>query len=309
MLRNIRVFGLALVLAMLAIALVACGEDADEDTNTEGADGSQLGETELTVPYVSWAGAIARTPLIEFVLEEAGYSVDAKQVEAGPMWSSVADGSSDFMTASWLPTTHASYWEQYEDNVDVVGDLISEAPLALTVPAYMEDINSIEDLKDNEALGESVDWTIVGIDPGAGIMQSTDEALVHYGLENWTVQPSSEAAMLTEVQQRMENEENIIVPLWRPHWAFAEMDLKMLEDPDEIYGGDGDRIGIVAHKDFKDKSPAAYEILERFIADYDEDLENELLVAINEGAEPEEAAREFLDENPDLLEAWLEGFN
>lgn len=115
MLRNLRGLSLALVIGIIAVALVACGgenEDSDGE-DTENADGLELGETELTVPYVSWAGAIARTPLVELVLEEAGYSVDAKQVEAGPMWSSVEDGSSDFMTAAWLPITQASFWEQY----------------------------------------------------------------------------------------------------------------------------------------------------------------------------------------------------
>lgn len=195
------------------------------------------------------------------------------------------------------------------DNVDVIGEFVSSAPLALTVPAYMEDINSIEDLKDNEELGESVDWTIIGIDPGAGVVQNTVEALEHYELDNWDLKTSSEAVMLTELEQKMENEEDIIVTLWKPHWAFMEMDLKMLEDPDEMYGGDGDRIELIANVDFHEESPAAYEILERFLADYDEDIETELLVKIDEGAEPEEAAQEFIDENSELLEDWLEGIN
>src|SRR5690606_16697922 len=130
----------------------------------------------------------------------------------------------------------------YQDDLEVVGEFVAKAPLALTVPAYMEDVNSIEDLQGNEELGEAVEWEIVGIDPGAGIMQNTELALEEYGLENWTLTSSSEAAMLSELQSRIKNEEPIIVPLWKPHWAFAEMDLKMLEDPKGIYGGDGDRI-------------------------------------------------------------------
>ncbi|MCT1901706.1 glycine betaine ABC transporter substrate-binding protein [Oceanobacillus sojae] len=312
MFKNVKFLSFIAMLA-LVLLLAACGsgdeEDAGSDDNGGGeeASGTELGETDLTVPYVAWAGALARTPLLKQVLEEVGYNVEDTQVEAGAMWSSVASGDAAFMTASWLPATHQSYWEQYEDDVEVIGEFVAEAPLALTVPAYMEDVNSIEDLKDNEELGESVDWTITGIDSGAGIMQNTETAMEEYELDNWELMTSSEAAMLSELQSSIANEEPIIVPLWEPHWAFAEMDLKMLDDPKEVYGGDGDRIEAVANKDFKEDSPAAYEVIQRFTEDYDGEIENELLVNINGGASEEEAASQFLEENPDLLEKWTEG--
>lgn len=312
MFKNVKFLSFIAMLA-LVLLLAACGsgdeEDAGSDDNGGGeeASGTELGETDLTVPYVAWAGALARTPLLKQVLEEVGYNVEDTQVEAGAMWSSVASGDAAFMTASWLPATHQSYWEQYEDDVEVIGEFVAEAPLALTVPAYMEDVNSIEDLKDNEELGESVDWTITGIDSGAGIMQNTETAIEEYELDNWELMTSSEAAMLSELQSSIANEEPIIVPLWEPHWAFAEMDLKMLDDPKEVYGGDGDRIEAVANKDFKEDSPAAYEVIQRFTEDYDGEIENELLVNINGGASEEEAASQFLEENPDLLEKWTEG--
>src|SRR5690625_2008852 len=191
MLKKFRFLGFTLVIALI-VALAACGGD-DNNNSTEGEannnndtgqDGIELGDTDLTITYVAWAGELLRTPIIERVLEEAGYNVDAKQVEAGAMWSSVADGSADFMTGSWLPGTHQSYWEEYGDDLEVIGEFVASAPLALTVPSYIEDINSIEDLKDNEEFGDSVDWTIVGIDPGAGIMQNTEKALDEYELDN-----------------------------------------------------------------------------------------------------------------------------
>ncbi len=184
-----------------------------------------------------------------------------KQVEAGPMWSSVADGSADFMASAWLPATHASYWEQYEDDLVKVNQVLDKAPLALAVPSYMEDVNSIEDLKDNEELGKSVDWKITGIDAGAGIMQNTETAMEEYGLDNWNLVTmdnwnlvtSSEAAMIAELRSAYDKEEPIVVPLWKPHWVFGVMDMKMLEDPKEVYGGDGDQIYIVARKGLEEK--------------------------------------------------------
>ncbi|GAA0490788.1 glycine betaine ABC transporter substrate-binding protein [Salinibacillus aidingensis] len=311
MFKKFKFLGLTAAL-LLALLLAACGGGENTDDSSDNADngnaeessGVELGESELEIPYVAWAGALARTPLVQQVLEEVGYTVETTQVEAGAMWSSVANDDASFMTASWLPATHQSYWEQYQDDVEVAGEFVAQAPLALTVPSYMEDVNSIEDLKGNEELGEATEWQIIGIDPGAGIMQNTQTALEEYGLENWTLTSSSEAAMLSELQTKIENEEPIIVPLWKPHWAFAEMDLKMLEDPNEVYGGAGDRIEAIAHKSFKEDSPAAYEVIQRLTEDYNTEMENELLVAINGGAEPADAAAQFLEDNPDLLEKW-----
>lgn len=302
---------------LLAIVLVACGGNNDgadnnseqEDTNnteTEEATGLELGQEDLSLPYVAWARETISTHILAALLEDIGYNVDVKQVEAGPMFSSVADGSSDFHTSAWLPATHASYWEEYEDDLVKVNEVLDKAPLALAVPSYMEDVNSVEDLKDNTDLGESVNWEIIGIDPGAGIMQNTELAIDEYGLDNWELVQSSEAAMLTELRSAIQNEEPIIVPLWKPHWIFGVEDLKMLEDPKEIYGGEGDQIYTVARKGLEEDAPAAYHVLERYTETYD--MVEELMPLVHdEGMDPADVANQFLEDNPELVEEWTAG--
>ena len=314
-----RKFRFASIISMflLAIFLVACGEDdgaeeTEQDTGTEETEtpseegGLEIGQEDLTLPYVAWARETISTHLLAAILEDVGYNVEVTQVEAGPMFTSVADGSADFHTSAWLPATHASYWEQYEDDLVKVNEVLDKAPLALTVPTYMEDINSIEDLKDNTELGESVNWEIVGIDPGAGIMQNTETVLEEYELDNWEVVPSSEAAMLTELRKAIENEEPIVVPLWKPHWIFGVEDLKMLEDPKEIYGGEGDQIYTVARQGLEEDAPAAYRVLENYSETY-EMVEELMPLVHDEGQDPADVAQQFLDDNPDLLEEWTEG--
>lgn len=303
MFKNFRL-GSVLAIITLALILVACGgeETGEADHELE----LELGEENLTVPYVAWARETISTHLLAAILEEVGYDVEVTQVEAGPMFASVADGTADFHTSAWLPATHANYWEEYEDDLVKVTEVLDQAPLALTVPSYMEDINSIEDLKDNTELGEAVDWKIIGIDPGAGIMQNTATVIEDYGLDNWEVVESSEAAMLTELQKAIENVEPIVVPLWKPHWIFGVEDLKMLEDPQGIYGGDGDQIYTVARKGLEEDSPAAYRILENYTETYE--LVEELMPLVHdEGQDPADVAKEFLEENPDKFEEWTEG--
>ncbi|CAH0345281.1 glycine betaine ABC transporter substrate-binding protein [Bacillus sp. CECT 9360] len=101
---------------------------------------------EIVLVYVAWESEIASTNVISEALEQYGYKVNMKQVEAGPMFAGIADGSADAMVAAWLPTTHADYFERYKDELVDLGANLEGTKLGLSVPEYME-IDSIEDLK------------------------------------------------------------------------------------------------------------------------------------------------------------------
>jgi glycine betaine/proline transport system substrate-binding protein len=111
---------------------------------TNGAN--KVSGDKITLGYVAWDSEIASTNVIGKVLTDLGYQVTLRQVEAGPMWTGVADGSLDAHVAGWLPSTHADYYEKYEGKFEDLGQNLTGTKLGLVVPAYM-DINSIEDLK------------------------------------------------------------------------------------------------------------------------------------------------------------------
>lgn len=79
-------------------------------------------------------------------------------------------------------------------------------------------IDSIEDLTNNtNNIGEKLDWTIVGIDPGAGQMQLTkNKVMPGYKLDKWTLQASSGPAMTGALSSAIEDQNPIIVTLWEP---------------------------------------------------------------------------------------------
>lgn len=296
--------GMLLMVAILSLAACGNNENAASSNNAEAESEADLGDTEIAIPYVAWADYEARLHVIAEVLEEEGYDVELTEVEAGPMFTSIADGTSDF-TAMWLPSTHEEYWDEYEGDIEKVNEVLDEAPLSFAIPEYMaDDVQSIEDLKDNEKLGESVDWTITGIDPGAGIMGMSESAIDEYELDNWNLQESSEAAMLATVGDSIDAEEPIIFTGWEPHFMFGKWDLELLDDSEGVFGGDGDQIYLVANNDFEENSPAAYQIIEQYTEDYD--MLNELMADM-EDDDPEIVAEEFVEENEDLVNEWTEG--
>ncbi len=101
----------------------------------------------IKILYVAWSDVIASSNVVAKVLENEGYKVDLVQVDAGPMWAGIADGSGDAMVGAWLPTTHATYFKKYKGKFEDLGPNLQGTKLGLVVPTYMK-INSIEDLKD-----------------------------------------------------------------------------------------------------------------------------------------------------------------
>jgi len=260
-------------------------------------------EKKITLAYVAWDSEIASTHVVKHVLEEKlGYEVEMLQVDAGPMWTGVSDGSADAMVAAWLPTTHQSYYQKFEGKFVDLGPNLEGTKIGLVVPAYW-DIQSIEDLQKPE-YADAVGRRIIGIEPGAGVMMTTEKALEAYGLKDWTLVESSSAAMASELLEAYREERPIIVTGWTPHWKFAKMQLKYLEDPKGVYGGD-ERIHTVVRRGLEEDHPEAYAFLDRFYWT-PEDMA-QVMVDIQEGMDPEEAARKWVEANGEKVNAWVEG--
>lgn len=288
-----------IVTVMTVIALLAaCSSD---NGGTNGGTSKEDPKKEIKLAYVAWDSEIASTNVVREVLEQKlGYKVDMLQVDAGPMWSGIANGSADAMVAAWLPTTHESYVKDNEGKFEDLGPNLIGTKLGLVVPTYM-DVNSIEEL--NDAVGESVKHTIVGIEPGAGLMMATEQVLEEYGLaDNWNLLSSSSSAMTQELEKAYSNEEPIIVTGWTPHWKFAKMDLKYLEDPKGVYGQD-EQIHTIVRNGLKDAQPEAYAFLDAF--EWSPDDMAEVMIQIVEGTSPEDAAKAWVEANPDKVDAWL----
>lgn len=332
--RSNRSFGLVATL-LTVLVLAACGEGdgtattvgdtilpettetTTEDTTdttaaettetTSGEPAGPVGEGEsLTIGWIPWEEDIAVTNLWQVILEENGFEVEQQQLDAGLLFEGVAQGDLDLFLDAWLPNTHSDYWEANSENIADLGVWLEEAPLTWTVPAYMEDINSIEDLQGN---ADMFNGQIVGIEPSAGLTRiSREEVIPAYDLgDEYELVESSTPAMLAELDNAISNEEPIVVTLWRPHPAYAQYDLKDLEDPENALG-DPDSIHAVARQDLPDEFPEVAAALENFQFDQDalSELEVAVLEEVDEGNELE-GARNWLEENTDYVSDWLEG--
>ncbi|OFK18232.1 glycine/betaine ABC transporter substrate-binding protein [Aerococcus sp. HMSC072A12] len=282
------------IVAVLGLVLSLGSPGAFRSSLFSGG-GSSNGES-ITLSYVEWDTEVASTNIIAEVLRREGYDVTITPLDNAIMWSAVATGEADGMVGAWLPQTHGPQFEQYGDQMEDLGPNLEGAKISMVVPEYM-DVNSIEDLS-NEAGS-----VITGIEPGAGVVAATEDAVAQYpNLADWTVETSSSGAMTTALGQAISNEDEIVVTGWSPHWKFQAYDLKYLEDPKGVYGGE-ETINTMVRQGFKEDHPRAYQILDQFNWSLD-DMES-VMLEISNGKDPQQAAIEWIDANPDKVEEWL----
>ncbi|MCM3653550.1 glycine/betaine ABC transporter [Metabacillus litoralis] len=121
--------------------------DTNPDKVAKWTNGAEDGKGKtVKLVYVAWETEIASTNVIGKVLEQNGYDVTLTQVEVGPMFAGIANGSSDAMVAAWLPSTHVEFYNTYKNDFIDLGPNLQGTKIGLVVPKYV-DIDSIEDLE------------------------------------------------------------------------------------------------------------------------------------------------------------------
>ncbi|EIM2512850.1 glycine/betaine ABC transporter substrate-binding protein, partial [Listeria innocua] len=114
---------------------------------------------------------------------------------------------------------------------------------------------------------------------------------------------SSTGAMIAELDQAINNEEDIVVVGWKPHWMFMDYDLKMLDDPENVFGG-YEEIHSYAREGLKEDNPEAYKIIDNFYWEV-EDMSS-VMEELATDVEPEEAADNWIEANRETVDGWLE---
>lgn len=221
--------GLLALGAAGALALAGCSASENDGGSSNGDETTPKGT--VSVSYINgWTDGESIAYLLKNQIEALGYEVNIVDLaDNGPLYVGLAQGDIDIAASAWPEVTQASYWEAHGDNIEDLATWYDGAVLTIAVPSYSA-ITSLDELKDNAELfgGE-----IVGIEPGAGLTEVTETSMMPaYELEDsYSLLTSSTAAMLTVLGEALQNEEEIVVTLWRPFWAYNEYDVRDLEDP------------------------------------------------------------------------------
>jgi len=252
----------------------------------------------ITIGTNNWAENIAVANLWKLLLTEQGYPVKLQSADKALLYNGVGQSHIDITFEVWLPVSDKPAFDKVKDNVQLIGPWFDEAKLGLAVPDY-SDIESIEQLN-NKGAAE----VIFGIDAGSSLMKLTEQAKAAYPLKP-KILPSSEPAMLLQLERTIKRKEPVVVTLWKPHWVWAKHPLRFLKDPQGVFG-ESDSIYAIATLDFKEKYPNIERWLQAWKMD-DSSLGGLMTAIIEHGqSSPEKGAAAWIKENRSLIEQWIQ---
>jgi glycine betaine/proline transport system substrate-binding protein len=324
----------SLMLVAAACSDVESSEPTDTATgsdtgNTAGPMAMQCGSEPIKLAVNAWVGAEANAAVAGAVMQqEMGCEVELVEIDEFPQFSAMASGDIDATLEVW-PSVHAKDKKQYIDNPE--GGVVDGGELGILgnigwfVPSYVIDerpeFASYEGIKGNEsffATAETGDkGQFLGSDPNFGFYD--EEIAQNLGLDLEFVYSGSETGSLAALDKAFADQDPLLMYFWSPHWAQAKYDLVEVELPPftdecaaalENADADGyacDYADDVLYKSFsgllQEKDPAAFQFLSNFT--WTAEDQNEVAVAINDGADPLEAGQAWVDANEDVWSAWL----
>ena len=264
----------------------------------------------VTFSDVGWTDITATTAATSVILDALGYDNETRLLSVPVTYASLAEGDVDVFLGNWMPTMEADIAPYREaGTVETVRANLEGAKYTLAAnPAAAElGIDSFDDIA---AHAEALNSQIYGIEPGNDgnrlILEMIEQGM--FGLEGFEVVESSEAGMLAEVSRANRRGEPAIFLGWAPHPMNAAMDITYLSGGDEVFGPDfgGATVYTNTTADFVEECPRVGALLKNL--QFSLEMENEIMGAIlDDGADPEEAARAWLTNHPGVLGAWLEG--
>lgn len=250
-------------------------------------------ERTLRIVYTDWSESVAITYLAYVLLEEKmDYTVILKLTDVESAYREVAGEESDVFADAWLPETHKAYFDQHSDALEMIGITYPEARTGFVVPEYSR-LNTVSDLK-------NYPHSIVGIDPGAGVMRKAQAAINEYTLPNSLLELSEEE-MTTQLADSIKRRKEIVVTGWEPHWIFARYDVRFLEDPDNIFG-EREKIYTIAHKNLEEIHPNAVRFFERM--QLSESQLNSLVYQVRLNEDPEKGVKTWIEQNEYVVNQW-----
>ncbi len=303
-------FTAVLALAILATPVFASGSQeaqTPEQTTENAADTPEA--TTVDFAEVGWLDIQATTTTTRVVLEALGYDTTSTTVSVPLAYEGMAGSDVDVFLGNWMPSM-ATIANQYFDagSVEQYALNLEGAKYTLAVPTYLAD-QGLQDFSDIADFGEELEYQIHGIEAGNDgnllIQQMIDEDA--FGLGDFSVVDSSEAGMLAEVRARAENEQPIVFLGWEPHPMNAYLDMTYLTGGDDYFGPDFGAAEV--YTNVRSGYAEEYPNLGQFFSNlqFTLTMENEIMTAINEGSDARDAAVAWLQENPAILEDWLDG--
>jgi glycine betaine/proline transport system substrate-binding protein len=312
---------------MLALALAACGESKDDDDDGGGGSASTGGKDcgKVVLNEQAWAGSTANTYIAKAVLEDdLGCDVEVTKITEIPVFQAMADGKVDAVLEDWQHT------DEYAKYIDKAGTVVQGGPLGVEghigwfIPKFVMDehpefatwegLKGKEDVFNNEFLGGDPSY-----------VQKDKELIKALGLDLKHVTAGAEPAQVARWSQAYKQQKPVLFYWYTPQYLNQEYDLAEVKLPprtdankdckdDAKEGGDPNQykceydvtiINKLFSKKFADSGSPAYDMLKKMkLTNDDQELVAKAIAGDKQ--DPEEAGADWVKDNRDKVDQWLQ---
>lgn len=269
-------------------------------------DPSECSTVRMSDP--GWTDITATNGVAAVLLDALGYQADIATLSVPVGYEALKNAQTDVFLGNWMPAQ-----QRFRDDLDAAGTItelvqnLEGAKFTLAVnPAGAE--LGVADFADLDAHREAFEGRIYGIEPGAPANQSI-QAMIEadeFGLGDWELVESGEQAMLAQVTRNRTTPTVFLA--WAPHPMNEAIEITYLSGGDEQFGPDfgGATVHTLARSEWAETCPNAARLFSQLV--FDVSMENQLMGKIlDDGADAQDAAREWLAANPDAAAPWLDG--
>lgn len=259
---------------------------------------------------VGWTDITATTAVASTILEGMGYEADVQVLSVPVTYTALSQGDVDVFLGNWMPTMEADLAPYRDDGtVEVLGTNLEGAKYTLAVNNSLAEAG-LTDFADIANFAEQLDNKIYGIEPGNDgnrlILDMIESDA--FGLKDFELVESSEQGMLAQAKKAQEAGEGIVFLGWEPHPMNANIEMTYLSGGDDYFGPDYGGATVVTNvrKGFVEECPNTGKFISQLV--FSLEMENEIMGAIlDDGEEPNSAAKTWLAAHPDVLAPWLDG--
>ena len=319
---------------VVAGLLAGCGSDEATDSTTAPAatgDTTPVAGGEGIVLAVNpWTGSAVNANVAKVVLEaQLGTAVTLLDIDENATWVGMDAGDIDAVLEVW-PSGHAADYETYvtgKKSVVDMGLLGPSAKIGWYVPTFVvaehPELATWEGFKDPALAGLFA--TAESGDQGQFLMGDPsyvtydEQIIANLDLPLKYVVAGSEAALLAAIDQAIADNKPVLMQFWQPHWKQLQVDLTEVKLPDvtdeclaSAGAADGayacdypvDELYKAASAGLQAKNPAAFAFLSKLTLTTEQQSEIAGFVD-RDGMTPLDAAKKWVDANPDIVAGWM----
>ncbi|PKP72868.1 MAG: glycine/betaine ABC transporter substrate-binding protein [Alphaproteobacteria bacterium HGW-Alphaproteobacteria-6] len=259
---------------------------------------------------VGWTDITATTAATTTILQALGYETETKILSVPVTYTGLAQGDIDVFLGNWMPTMEADI-APYRDagTVETVRVNLTGAKYTLATNAAGAALG-IGDFADIATQKDALGARIYGIEPGNDGNRLILDMISagQFGLSGFEVVESSEQGMLAQVAKADGSGQPVVFLGWEPHPMNASFKMTYLAGGDDVFGPDfgGAEVATNTRAGYVAECPNTGKLLQNLA--FSLAMENEIMGAIlNDGADPEAAAKAWLAAHPEVLGPWLDG--